>query len=220
LNLNVNSGARRLGGATVASALATSLFFGVQTASAESTDAGPLPTGIVLSPETIEGGHSTLGTLDVSEPGDENAHPITFTSSDPAVLSVPAESGTRFGSNVVLFSITTTVVSAPAAVTITATLDGVSVSGTMTVTPHVTPPGADTVKITKAQWDRGIITVEATSSNPKVSLAVYGDDDPSTIMFTLTNEGGGKFKGQHQWLDDPGQITVMSNLGGLATAKI
>ena len=38
-------------------------------------------------------------------------------------------------------------------------------------------------------------------------------------MFSLTNNGGGKYSDQRGFIDNPQQITVRSNFGGSATAS-
>jgi hypothetical protein len=39
-------------------------------------------------------------------------------------------------------------------------------------------------------------------------------------MFTLTNQGGGRYFDQRGWVTNPQVITVRSNLGGSATATL
>ena len=39
-------------------------------------------------------------------------------------------------------------------------------------------------------------------------------------MFTLTNQGGGRYFDQRGWVTNPKVITVRSNLGGSATATL
>jgi hypothetical protein len=48
------------------------------------------------------------------------------------------------------------------------------------------------------------------------------DDDSSAgnLMFTLTNNGGGRYSDQRGWVDNPRQIQVRSNLGGSASAVL
>jgi hypothetical protein len=38
-------------------------------------------------------------------------------------------------------------------------------------------------------------------------------------MFTLTNNGGGRYSDQRGWVFNPESITVRSNFGGSATAS-
>ena len=39
-------------------------------------------------------------------------------------------------------------------------------------------------------------------------------------MFDLKNKGGGRYADQRGWVDNPQQITVRSNFGGSATARL
>jgi hypothetical protein len=39
-------------------------------------------------------------------------------------------------------------------------------------------------------------------------------------MFTLTNQGGGRYFDQRGWVFNPQVITIRSNLGGSATATL
>lgn len=115
---------------------------------------------------------------------------------------------------------TTTAVTTTRSVTVTATVDGGSATGTLTLTPATAPPVADTVTIKRAEWKSGVLRVEATSSNANAILGVYHDASGSadSFMFGLIASGGGRYAAQHQWLDNPLHITVRSNLGGSATA--
>ena len=88
---------------------------------------------------------------------------------------------------------------------------------TITVTPGA-PPAADVVRITKASWKKGLLTIEATSTNPNAILSVYGST--GSFMFTLTNKGGGKYSDQRGFIFSPERITVRSNFGGSASAKL
>lgn len=39
-------------------------------------------------------------------------------------------------------------------------------------------------------------------------------------MFTLTNKGGGRYADERGWVTNPEVVTVRSNLGGSATARL
>ena len=84
------------------------------------------------------------------------------------------------------------------------------------VTPGA-PPVADTVRITKATWNKGLLRIEATGSNPNAILSVYSQ--AGSFLFDLTNNGGGKFSDQRGFITNPVQISVRSNFGGSATAS-
>src|SRR5207253_2820301 len=74
------------------------------------------------------------------------------------------------------FAVTTSAVSATTTVTITATWFSVTRTATVTVTSGAPAP-ADRVAITNATWDAGLLTIEATSTDPNanpVRLLVVG----------------------------------------------
>ena len=62
------------------------------------------------------------------------------------------------------------------------------------------------------------VDIEATSTRPTAILSVHSRS--GSFMFTLTNNGGGRYSDQRNWLDNPQRITVRSNLGGSATANV
>ena len=98
---------------------------------------------------------------------------------------------------------------------------------TSTSTPTPTPtrtatiPAADTVSIQLAEYDadKDELRVEATGSNASATLRVYVTST-NTLIGTLTNEGGGRYRGEFSWPSNPQSITVRSSLGGQATRTV
>jgi hypothetical protein len=77
------------------------------------------------------------------------------------------------------------------------------------------------VKITKAQWKQvginGVLTVEATSTNPNAILSVFIGGG---FAFDLRNNGGGRYSAQFVWKQPPHPpIVVRSNMGGSAASN-
>ena len=70
----------------------------------------------------------------------------------------------------------------------------------------------------RPRWKKGLLTIEATSTNPNAILSVFGRS--GNFMFTLTNNGGGKFSDQRGFVFSPEFITVRSNFGGSASATL
>jgi hypothetical protein len=91
-------------------------------------------------------------------------------------------------------------------------------SPTATPTP---PPAIDTVTITRAEYDGGNrrLRVEATSTRATATLQVFVTSSGQRIG-TLSNEGGGRFRGEFAWSVNPQSITVRSNFGGQATRTV
>jgi hypothetical protein len=81
--------------------------------------------------------------------------------------------------------------------------------------------GADTVTITRAEYDTGNrrLRVEATSTRPTATLRVF-HTSTNQLIGTLSNDGGGRFRGEFSWPVNPQSITVRSNFGGEATRTV
>ena len=115
------------------------------------------------------------------------------------------------------FNLATSTIIGPSSVTITASWFGVTRTATITVTPGA-PPTADVVRITKATWKKGVLTIEASSTNPNAILSGYSAS--GSFLFDLTNKGGGRFADQRGFVTNPVQISVRSNVGGADSAVL
>ena len=93
-------------------------------------------------------------------------------SSNPAVARVPQETVVNANTATSTFNLATSAVSTSTPVAISATWFGVIRTTTITVTPGQ-PPATDVVRITKATWKKGLLTIEATSTNPNAILTVF-----------------------------------------------
>ena len=178
--------------------------------------AGPTLSAISVSPSTITGGAGATGKVTFTGAMTQGAN-VQLTSSNTAVARVPAETTVSAGQSTSTFAVSTSTVTASTPVTLTATWVGIKKTTTITVAPGA-PPAADRVTIRKAEWKRGLLTIEATSTNSKAILSVYTSS--GGFMFTLTNRGGGTWSDQRGWVTNPVQIQVRSNFGGSATARL
>jgi hypothetical protein len=179
------------------------------------TPAGPSLSSVSSVPSRLTGGSSATGTVTFTGPTDGAI--VNLASSNPAVLQVPASTVVNGRASSGAFAVSTSAVTANTTVTITATWFGVTRTTTVTVIPGA-PAAADRVAIKKATWKKGLLTIEATSTNPNAILSVFGRS--GNFMFTLTNNGGGKFSDQRGFIFSPEVITVRSNFGGSATATL
>ncbi len=180
------------------------------------TPAGPSLSSVSFVPTSIVAGQNATGTVRFSGAVQQGAV-VQLSSSNPAVARVPQETGVSANTSTGTFNLATSATSTATPVTITARWFGVTRTTTVTVKPG-TPPAADVVKITKATWKTGLLTIEATSTNPNAILSVYSAD--GTNLFDLTNQGGGKFSDQRGFVFNPVQISVRSNFGGSASATL
>jgi hypothetical protein len=174
----------------------------------------PVLASVTFSPSTVAGGSPATGTLTFQTVTDGAV--VTLSSSNPAVVMVPASSVVAGGQSTGVFPITTAAVTSNTSVTITASSFGVTVTGTLLVTPATTPPTTDTVTIQSATWQAGRLRIQAQSTNPNAILSSYLTADGS-FMFTLLNKGGGHYEIDTQEVSNPLSITIRSNFGGSAT---
>jgi hypothetical protein len=170
---------------------------------------------VSVTPSSVAGGSPATGTVTFT--GVTNGASVQLSSSNPAVVQLPAEVVVNGGASSGAFAVTTSAVSATTTATITATWFAITRTATLTVTPGAPVP-ADRVAITKARWKAGLLTIEATSTNPNAILSVYTQS--GGFMFALTNKGGGRYFDQRGWVTNPQVITVRSHLGGSATATL
>jgi hypothetical protein len=180
------------------------------------TPAGPSLSSVSFVPSSIVAGQNATGTVRFSAAMKQGAV-VQLSSSNPAIARVPQETVVSANTSTSTFNLATSATSTSTAVTITARWFGVTRTTTITVKPG-TPPAADIVKITKAAWKSGLLTIEATSTNPNAILSVFSS--AGNFMFDLTNKGGGRFADQRGFIDNPRQISVRSNFGGSASAQL
>ncbi|WP_203909476.1 hypothetical protein [Rhizocola hellebori] len=179
------------------------------------TPPGPSLSAVSVTPSTLTGGSAATGTVTFT--GATNGAVVQLSSSNPALVGVPSETVVNGGASTGAFPVTTAAVAANTTVSITASWFAITRTTTITLTPGAPAP-ADRVAITKARWKRGLLTIEATSTNPNAILSVFTQS--GGFMFTLTNNGGGRYSDQRGWVTNPQVITVRSNFGGSATATL
>jgi len=170
-----------------------------------------------LNPATVTGGNSSTGTVTLTAVAQASTT-VAITSNNPAA-TVPASVTVPAGSQSRTFSISTTQVPATTTAIITASLNGTSRSATLTINPAA--GGTDTVTITRAEYDSGNrrLRVEATSTRANATLQAFVTSS-GQLIGTLSNDGGGRYRGEFTWPVNPQSITVRSNFGGQATRAV
>jgi FG-GAP-like repeat len=170
-----------------------------------------------LSPTTVTGGNSSTATVTLTAVA--QAATTVAIASNNAAATVPASVTVAAGSRTRSFSVSTTQVQTTTSAVITASLNGTSRSATLTINPA--GGGADTVSITRAEYDTGNrrLRVEATSTRSTATLHVFVTST-NELIGTLSNDGGGRFRGEFSWPVNPQNITVRSNFGGQATRTV
>jgi hypothetical protein len=177
--------------------------------------AGPSLQSVSVVPRTLTGGSPATGTITFT--GATDGANVQLSSSNPALVQVPSERVVNQGKATGAFPVTTSAVGANTTVTITAKWFDLTRTTTITLTPGPPAP-PDKVAIQTATWNRGLLTIKATSTNPNAILSVFSS--AGNFMFELTNNGGGKFSDQRGFVTNPQQIQVRSNLGGSASAVL
>ena len=178
--------------------------------------AGPTLSSVSFVPTSIIGGQNSTGTVRFTAPMVDGAVVQLF-SSNPSIARVPQETVVSANTSTSTFNLATSTVSTAQTLTITARWFDVTQTTTITVKPGVAP-AADVVRITRATWKKGLMRIEATSSNPNAILSVYSRS--GSLLFDLTNRGGGRYTDERGFVTNPVQISVRSNFGGSASAKL
>ena len=61
--------------------------------------------------------------------------------------------------------------------------------------------------------------MEATSTSSSATLQAFVTST-NALIGTLSNDGGGRYRGEFNWSSNPGSVTVKSSLGGSATRTV
>jgi hypothetical protein len=97
-------------------------------------------------------------------------------------------------------------------VTIQATFGGVTRAALLTVRP------TDIVTVQRAEYTKKSLRVDATSTDATATLKIYVTSTGAFIG-TMKNRSGG-YTAVVSWPVNPGNITVRSSLGGVASSAV
>jgi hypothetical protein len=177
--------------------------------------ASPSLTGLNLNPTTVAGGGTSQGIVTLSAAASAPTT-VALTSSSSPLVSVPASVTVPAGASSAAFTITTSAVSSSLTATIGASLNGISSSATLTVTPS-----GDTVSISRAEYTASnrTLRVEASNSRANATLQAFVTSS-GQLIGTLIDNGGGKYSGQFSWSVNPQNIIVKSSFGGSASRAV
>ena len=145
----------------------------------------------LMVPATAAGGTVPSGSVKLDAPAPSGGVVVDLTSSNPAVASVPASISIGSGLRSKSFKITTTLVTEPTPVTITATKGETSLSATITVVP----PGLSTLSVSPTSVGGGANatgTVRLTGPAPAGGLVVaLNSGNPVASLPATATIGGG-----------------------------
>jgi hypothetical protein len=177
----------------------------------------PTLSAVSVNPGSVTGGSSAIGTVTLSAAA-QTATTVQL-SDNSAAASVPASVTVAAGVTTASFSISTTQVGTTTTAQITGTLNSISRVGTLTIS--ATAPAADTVSITRAEYEtsKRTLRAEASSSRSNATMQVFVTST-GQLIGSLSNNGGGRFSGQFNWSTNPQNITVRSNFQGAASRAV
>src|SRR5206468_2302964 len=164
---------------------------------------------LTFTPASVQGGTSSTGVVTLTAPAPSGGLTVSL-NSPSARVSVPASVTVLAGQISRSFTATTSAVTATTPVDLTASAGTKSVTGRLTLTAP-TPPNADTVRVTRAQYDaaKRQLRVEATSTSTTATLTAFAEPSGARIG-VLQNNGGGQYRGQFDGVDNPGTVRVTS----------
>src|SRR5215208_2947211 len=165
--------------------------------------------GFNISTSTVTSGANSTGTVTLSGAAPPGGLAVSVSSSS-TIASVPGSVTVPAGATSASFNVST---SGSGSTTITATGGGASRSAVLTIS-SAPPPAADTVTITRAEWNSGRLRVESTSSNSTATLKVYVTST-GALLGTMSD---GRL--ETNVASNPGSVTVKSSLGGQATQTV
>jgi hypothetical protein len=187
----------------------------VHTATVPITVVDQLPAttlfGFSVLNHLVAGGTTVQSVTTLTTPAPTGGVTINLTSSNPAVATVPASVFVATSETGAFFNVTTKPVSVLTPVTISGSLNGETLSDSVTLTP---PGGPDTLTPGKAEYvaSKKQLAVQVTSTS--TTLKVY-DSGTGALIGTLTNGGSTTYKGQFNWPTFPSLVTIRSSLGGV-----
>ncbi|HEY2547691.1 MAG TPA: S8 family serine peptidase [Candidatus Acidoferrum sp.] len=110
------------------------------TVTPQPTAAGPTLTALTLSPSTVVGGSPSAGIVTLSAPAPSGGALVSLSSSNTAVVTVPANVTVPAGATSASFTATTSSVTSSSTVTVAGSYAGTTQNGSLTVRPPL-PPG-------------------------------------------------------------------------------
>ena len=161
------------------------------------------------------GGNRSVGTVTLSGPVADGVV-IGLATDNPRAISIPPTVAVAPGATTAAFVILAQPVTADTPVTISASFQGITVSGTVTVRKETA-----SLVISKSQYtvSKTQLNVEATSTDVVSSLQVF-NATTGALVGNMPNVGGGKFVGQFRVAGPFTSVAVQSSAGGLAIASV
>ncbi|MDX6475434.1 MAG: hypothetical protein QOH95_945 [Gaiellaceae bacterium] len=156
-----------------------------------------------INPASVVGGNASSGTIVMSTPAPDTGAVISLSSSDPAVANVPSTVTVPANSFTGTFTILTSSVAVSRSITITASYNGATRTGTLAVTtPAADPPPATLQSVSVSPQS----VTGGTGAQGTVRLSGAAPQGGATVSLSSSNTGAASL---------PGTVTVA---GGVSSA--
>ncbi|MEO7719416.1 MAG: protease pro-enzyme activation domain-containing protein [Capsulimonas sp.] len=152
-------------------------------ASATATSPTPALSGVSIAPNSVVAGARPVGAITLTAPAPAGGLTVSLSSSDTATAYTYATALVPAGASSATFPIATRYISAAATATITATLDSISQSATLDVTPAVSVIGLSITPSSVLAGVRPVGTVTISDAAPAGGTVVnLTSSDPSSAQ--------------------------------------
>ena len=148
-------------------------------------------TGLTFDSQSITGGTSVVGTVTLSSFAPRNGALVLLTSTNPALVSVPATVTIPQGAMSATFTATTATVTTPASASVQATFGG----NTVSVTLSVNPPGLSSVSVSPGNVaggmpSQGTVTLSQAAAPGGSTVALQSDNSVAGVPGSVRINGG------------------------------
>ena len=199
---------------TTAAVTLTATYAGV-TKKATLTVQAALLAGLTLAPPTVIGGTSTVGILSLGSPAPAGGFSAILSSSDPAAL-LPATLDIPAGAVSVSFPIPTAVVPAAVAATLTASLNGVDQSATLTIQPiQLTALALTPKSVVTGAPVTGSLTLNAPAPAGGLVVTLSSSGTAATVPGSLLIPAGAETASFAVATPHAGSVTISALLAGV-----
>lgn len=176
-----------------------------------------------LSPTSVTGGSSSTGVVTLSGPAPANGVSVSLASSNPSAASLPTLVTIPAGANSGTFTVTTTPVSTSACATISASVNGVTVSAPLLVlAPVLTSVTLSPSRVAGGRSSIGTVTLSGPAPAGGVAVSLTSSDFlaamvPSNVV-VAAGSATANFKVSTLPVLFPTDVTVSANSAGVNQA--
>jgi hypothetical protein len=193
------------------------------------TATGPTPATVTLNPASVSGGTSSTGTVTLSRAAPAGGVVVSLSSTDTAVLSVPASVTVAAGSSSRSFTVSTTTGSTDRVAHVVATANGVSQNAALQVTASpAPPPSAPAVSalslnpstVAAGASSSGTVTLSSAAPAGGLVVSLSSSSAAATVPASVTVAAGAVNASFTISTSSPGSPTITATGGGASKGAI